>query len=329
MKDYYIIRGGRLRREENTLYLEFPEGEKKAIPVNDVRSIHILGEMDFNTKLLIFLSQHGIPIHIYNYYGYYSGSFYPREKLLSGFLLVRQVQHYIEPEKRLKIAKEIVGGAIHNILSNLHYYKKQGKPVDEFIDFITKEGQRLKDVNSVAEAMGLEGRCRENYYGSFKHFLREGFEIEKRTRMPPHNMINCLISFGNSLLYGTILTEIYHTQLTPTISYLHEPGERRYSLALDLSEIFKPILIDRLVFSLINNRMVKEEQFFEELNGCYLKDSGKKLFITEYEKRLSSTVMHKGLKRHVSYKRLIRLECYKLIKHLLGEGSYTALKAPM
>ena len=139
-------------------------------------------------------------------------------------------------------------------------------------------------------------------------------------------MMNCLISFGNSLLYGTVLTEIYHTQLTPTVSYLHEPGERRYSLALDISELFKPIIVDKVVFTLINNRMIKEEHFIEELNGCYLKDSGKKLFIIEYEKKLNTTVMHRGLRRHVSYQRLIRLECYKLIRHLLGEGPYVAIR---
>lgn len=326
MRDYYLLRGGRLRREENTLYVETPSGEKRAIPINDVRSIHVLGETDFNTKLLTFLGQHGIPLHIYNYYGYYFGSFYPRERLLSGFLLVKQVEHYLDQEKRLRIAKEMVGGAIHNILSNLYYYKKQGKLAEDIIGKISEEAKKLAEARSVEEAMGIEGRCREHYYSSFKYFIREGFELEKRTRMPPHNTMNCLISFGNSLLYGTVLTEIYHTQLTPTISYLHEPGDRRYSLALDLSEIFKPIIVDRVIFTLINNRIIKDEHFIEELNGCYLKDSGKKVFISEYEKKLNTTIMHKGLKRHVTYQRLIRLECYKLVRHLLGERSYVALR---
>src|SRR5205823_1423769 len=110
-------------------------------------------------------------------------------------------------------------------------------------------------VEPVLLIMGVEGRSRDTYYSSFSSFLREGFEFDKRTKMPPQNMLNCLISFGNSLMYASILTEIYHTQLTPTVSYLHEPGERRYSLALDISEVFKPIIVDRVIFNLINNRI--------------------------------------------------------------------------
>ena len=113
-------------------------GEKKSLPINDVYSIHLLGEIDLNTKLIVFMNQHGIPLHFYNYYGYYSGSFYPKEKQVSGFLVVKQVQHYLDLEKRLSIAKEFVNSAIHNILTNLEHYEKNGKEVS----FISKQNQR-------------------------------------------------------------------------------------------------------------------------------------------------------------------------------------------
>jgi CRISPR-associated protein Cas1 len=122
MRDYYIFKNGRLRRNENTVEFENSTGEKKSIPVNDVYSMHLFGEIDLNTKLIVFINQYGIPLHLYNYYGYYSGSFYPREKLLSGFLIVKQVEHYLDLQKRLIIAKEFV-----NILANLEHYKKTGK----------------------------------------------------------------------------------------------------------------------------------------------------------------------------------------------------------
>jgi CRISPR-associated protein Cas1 len=141
-------------------------------------------------------------------------------------------------------------------------------------------------------------------------------------------MLNSLISFGNSLMYATVLTEVYHTQLTPTVSYLHEPGERRYSLALDISEVFKPIIVDRVIFNLINNRIIKqEEDFLEELNFCYLNDNGRRKFLSEYQKKLDTTVYNSRLKRNISYQRLIRIECFKLIKHLLGEKPYVGLKS--
>lgn len=327
MRDYYIFKSGRIRRNENTVEFENANGEKKSLPINDIYCIHLFGEIDLNTKLIVFMNQHGIPLHFYNYYGYYSGSFYPREKLLSGFLIVKQVEHYIDPQKRLPIAKEFVSTAINNILANLEHYKKNGKDVTHFIDRIKEENVAIESVSSVPELMGIEGRVRDIYYSSFDSFLRGGFEFEKRTRMPPQNMLNSLISFGNSLMYATVLTEIYHTQLTPTVSYLHEPGERRYSLSLDVSEVFKPLIVDRVIFNLINNRIIKEEHFLEELNLCYLNEQGRRTFLAEYQKKLDTTLNNARLKRNISYQRLIRIECFKLVKHLLGEKDYRGLRS--
>lgn len=327
MRDYYIFKSGRIRRNENTVQFETSAGEKKSLPVNDIYCIHLFGEIDLNTKLVVFLNQQGIPLHFYNYYGYYSGSFYPREKLLSGFLIVKQVEHYIDPQKRLEIAKEFVSTALHNILANLEHYKKNGKGVSGFMDKIEGEQAAIENCKDISELMGIEGRSRDVYYSSFGAFLRPGFEFEKRTRMPPENMLNSLISFGNSLMYATTLTEIYHTQLTPTVSYLHQPGERRFSLALDISEVFKPLIVDRVIFNLINNRIIKEEHFVEELNYCYLNELGRRTFLVEYQKKLDATINNPKLKRNTSYQRLVRIECFKLVKHLLGEKAYRGLRA--
>ena len=325
-RSYYLLKSGRLRRKENTLYLETGR-EKIPIPVTNVKAIYAFGELDVNSKLLVFLSQNRIPMHFFNYYGYYSGSFYPREYLPSGLLLVKQVEHYLDNERRLEIAREIIKAASHNILKNLAHYRKHGKDVGGTMEAIEKERAQIDLANDVQELMGIEGRIRDHYYRSFNTILREGFEFEKRVKRPPDNMINCLISFGNSLLYTNTLSEIYHTQLNPTISYLHEPGERRFSLSLDLSEIFKPVIADRIIFKLVNNRMIDEDHFLEELNLCYLNEKGRRAFISEYDEKLRTTIKHPALKRNVSYQRLIRLECYKLIKHLLGDKPYEAFRA--
>lgn len=325
-RNYYILKSGRLKRKENTVYLETGSG-KIPIPINDINAIFALGELDINSKLLVFLAQNRIPVHFFNYYGFYSGSFYPREYLVSGSLLVKQVEHYMVPEKRLTLAKEFVSSACHNILKNLAHYQKHGKPVDEVIRAIEREQEGIGSVSRIDELMSVEGRIRDHYYRSFNSFLREGFEFERRVKRPPDNMINCLISFGNSVLYTTVLTEIYHTQLNPTISYLHEPSERRFSLSLDLSEIFKPILVDRVIFKLVNNQMLGEEHFLEELNFCYLNELGRRVFLTEWDEKLRTTIKHPSLNRKVSYQQLIRLECYKLMKHLLGDKPYEAFRA--
>jgi CRISPR-associated protein Cas1 len=325
-RNYYLVRSGRLRRKQNTLYLE-SGGEKIPMPVNQVLSLYAFGELDLNSKLLVFLAQNHIPVHFFNYYGYYSGTYYPREPLQSGMLVVKQAEHYLSREKRLQLAREFIRAASHNLLRNLSHYQKHGKEVDGFIRQIEGERELIDDADDVLELMGVEGRIRDHYYRSFDAILRGGFKLEHRVKRPPDNMVNCLISFGNSLLYTTVLTELYHTQLNPTISYLHEPGERRFSLSLDLSEIFKPVIVDKIIFKLINNQVVKKKHFLKELNFCYLNEKGRRLFLSEYDARLRTTIKHKALGRKVSYQRLIRLECYRLIKHLLGERKYEGFKA--
>ncbi len=259
-------------------------------------------------------ARNGIPVHFFNYYGYYNGTFYPRESLLSGDLIIKQSIFYIEKDKRLELAKLFVEGSAKNIQKVLSYYKIENQ-IEE-----TLKG--LKQTKKITEILNVEGRIRAEYYTKFDEILPEKFHMEGRSRQPPKNMINSLISFGNSMMYSTVLTELYNTQLNPTISYLHEPSERRFSLSLDLSEIFKPFFVDRLIFYLVNKKMIKEEHFNQDLNCCLLNDKGRNIFINEYNKRLEKTIKHKDLNKKVSYQRLIRLEAYKIKKHILGIKKY-------
>ncbi len=149
----------------------------------------------------------------------------------------------------------------------------------------------------------------------------------QRNKQPPSNEVNALISFINSLCYTLCLDMIHHTQLNPTISFLHQPGTRRYSLALDIAEIFKPILVDRLIFSLLNKKQVQHNDFDFKLNYCLLKDTGRKTVVKAWDEKLNETIKHRSLGRNVSYKHLVKLECYKLSKHILGIEEYKPFKA--
>ncbi|MGC8654819.1 MAG: CRISPR-associated endonuclease Cas1 [Candidatus Kryptoniota bacterium] len=337
--------------DENT---ELTPKPKKVIPVEDIESIYIFGEISFNTKFLTFASQNQIPIHVFNYYGYYSGSYYPREFLNSGFLLVKQVEHYVRNEDRMRLARKFVIGAAQNLLRNLKYYNspsRTGKskaseegmkgvvpvedktginddsafalhPLTDQIDGIESLIPLIEKAGNIQELMAIEGNIRQVYYAAFEPILGYDFEFKKRIKRPPNNAVNALISFGNSMVYTAVLGEIYKTQLSPLISYLHEPGERRFSLALDIAEIFKPILADRTIFKVLNKRIIQENDFDKRLNYAYLKEGGRKSFVKEFDERLQTTIQHRGLRKSVSYRSLIRLECYKLVKHLLGEKEY-------
>ncbi len=321
-KDYYVLSSGRLKRKENTLYFEDGNNNRRALPIEQIDTLHVFGEVDLNTKFLSYISEYGIVVNFYNYYGYYTGSFYPRKKNVSGFLLVKQSEHYLKKDKRLYLAKCFVDSARHQIRRNLRNYNNVP---EEILDSIDRENIDCADEIDVL--MGTEGRIRNNYYKAFNYFLKEEFRMEKREKRPPVDPINALISFGNSLMYTTVLGQIYSTQLDPTISYLHEPSSKRFSLSLDLAEIFKPLIIDPLIFYVINNRIIDIDDFDTVDGICMLNEGGKRRFISEYEKKLEVTVRHRKLNRSVSYKSFIRIECYKLIKYFIGDELYKPLKA--
>jgi CRISPR-associated protein Cas1 len=302
------------------------EIQKKYIPIENVDSIFCFGEVKFNSRFLNFLTQNNISLHIFNYYGFYSGSYYPREYLNSGDLLIRQSEFYLDKEKRLELAMEFVRGAAFNILKNLRYYLNRGSDLSSEINNIEALTACIDGMPDVPNLMGVEGNIRQIYYSCWTKIMNKEIDFERRVKRPPDNMINALISFGNMIVYTTCLSEIYRTQLNPLIGYLHEPGERRYTLSLDIAEIFKPIITDRIIFKVINQNMIGEENFSSKFNYCVMNESAKKIFVKEFDDKLKTVINHRALGRNVSYRRLIRLECYKLIKHLLGEKKYEAFK---
>lgn len=323
---FYVFKDGDLRRKDNNIEIRTIEGDKKNLKAEVTDEIYLFGEVGMNTKLLNFLSQQKIIMHIFNYYGFYSGTFYPRESNVSGFLLVNQVKKYDNQDSRIKLAKEILKAAAYNIYRNLRYYNGRGIELDTPMADIQSLTNRLNLANSINELMGVEGNIRKIYYSTWNSIVKQEIDFHKRVKRPPDNMINSLISFVNSLIYTTVLSEIYKTQLNPTISYLHEPGIKRFSLCLDIAEIFKPLIGDRMIFSLLNKNQITEDDFEEDSNYLYLKESAKKIILMEYDSRLKRTIAHRDLGREVSYRYLIRLECYKLIKDIIGEKEYSGFR---
>jgi len=343
-RPYYIFSNGRLRRSQNTLRLERaggertpgadpddygtpsgePTGEKVPFPIESVESLYLMGEIDVNAKLVTFLAQNEVPAFFFDYYGNYTAALYPREHLLSGRLKVAQVKHHLCSEQRLRLARAFVAAACYNILRVLKYYgsRLDGEAackVRAAMEEIEARASAVPQAPDVPTLMGLEGAARSSYYRAWPALLGKAgaaFPFDRRERQPPSNELNALISFGNSLCYTVCLRQLYHTALDPTVSYLHEPGDRRFSLALDLAEVFKPLLVDRAIFRLIKTRQIQPKHFEERLGGTYLKERGRKVFTEHWDERLRQTITHRRLGRKVSYERLARLEGYKLVRHL-------------
>lgn len=321
-KTIYIFNDGEIHRKDNTIYFEGADG-KKFLPVEDIGEICVMGEVGTSKKFLEFCTSNQIVVHYFNYHEYYVGSYYPREHYNSGYMILNQAGNYLDINKRRFLAFKFIEGSALNIINVLKYYANREKSVGNNMDNIVQLLKKLDANMDIEQMMAIEGNIRESYYAAFDNILENStFSFDVRSKRPPLNKMNSLISFGNSLLYTTVLSEIYNTHLDPRIGYLHSTNNRRFTLNLDIAEVFKPIIVDRIIFTLIGKKMIQAKHFNKNLNSVLLNEEGMKIFISLYEEKLQSVFMHNELGRNVSYRRLIRMELYKLEKHLISEKNY-------
>lgn len=319
----YIFSMGELKRKDNSIAFK---NEKRSfyIPVQDTRELYCMNEVSFNTKFLDFISRAGITLHLFNYHGNYSGTFYPKEHLVSGNLTIKQSLCFLQ--KRLIVAKAIVDAIRVNIYEVLYHYFRHGKKeLKVFLDWLKYDAKNfLSKELKIEQILFIEGQIWSRFYDSFKYFLPEDFLMNKRIKRPPDNPMNALVSFGNTILYTKTISSIYETHLNQTISFLHSPREGRFSLSLDISEAFKPIIVYKTIFDLVGRKKLQVIKHFDKkVNYALLNEDGKKIFLDAFETRINETFMHPKLKRKVSYKHCIKLDGYKLIKFILEDKQFT------
>ena len=321
-KPFYITRPAVVVRKQNTIFV-VGKDFKKPIPVEHISDVYCHAPVTVKSGAMFYLSKHGVPEHYFDKYGYYRGTFWPKEHYVSGYVKIQQMRYYIDERKRLEIAREMAQGIVWNLMKVLRYYENR-KGIQERTGKLKAIYKALNGSDSINNVISLESNAWIELYNAIPEIT--GMEFEGRTRRPPQDEINAVISSANNILYGATITEIYNTYLDPSISYLHEPLERRFSLALDVADIFKPLLSIRLVFRMFNRNMFGESDFEYLGDAVYLSDRGKRKLLQEWDKTLYMTVRHRTLKSKVTYRRLIRLELYKLVKHVIGDKKYESFK---
>ena len=312
----YIFSMGSLKRKDNSIAFKNEKGWFY-IPIEDTRELYCMNEVSFNTKFLDFIAKAGICVHFFNYYGNYSGTFYPKKQLISGNLTIKQSQAFLN--HREIIAKEIVQGIANNIHEILYHYYRHGKSeLKIYLDWLRNSVVKLLEkVEDIKQILFVEGQIWLRFYDSFHYFLPKDFIMNRRVKRPPDNPMNTLVSFGNTLLYTKTISAIYNTHLNQSISFLHEPSEGRFSLSLDICEVFKPILVFRTIFELVGRRKLQVTKHFDKsLNYALLNEDGKRIFVEAFETRINESFKHTKLKRLTTYKNAIKLDGYKLIKML-------------
>ena len=311
VETYYLLKSGTLSKSSNSLILK-NEVENFEIPLEAVDSLMIFGNVTFTTPALSLLSEKKIPAILFSERGWYITSFLPENYLQSGIVLAKQVEHQVDYNKRMYIARKIVIGAAKNMRKVTARLGVEKSSVLE---------TQINSAKSIQELMGIEGNIHIRYLEILDTRLRNKFKINSRSRRPPGNYSNSMMSYLYSVLYGTVAAEIFGTHLSPSVSYLHELSERRSSLALDIAEIFRPIFCDRTILRLINLKIIDEGDFVSE-GGVFLNEKGKRKVLQEFDKKMQETTYVSSLRRKVSNRRLIRLELYKLERHVLGDTEF-------
>ncbi len=291
-------------------------GEKKYIPVETVEGIFSFGTIHFNSKFLYFLSRYSIPLYCFTHHGNFAGAFLPPKELLSGNLMILQVQRYAELRERMIIGRSLTVSALTNMRRSLVYYagrkEMDAKPAETLKDL----RRHAEDAGSVDELLGIEGTGKRLYYSMWETIFDRPFTFPARKKHPAPDPVNSLISYGNAILYAACLHEIYKTKLYPEIGFIHQPGDNRFSLALDLADVFKPVIVDRAIFSLINRKVISPEDFVCKDGSCMIGKDAKLAYITLLREKFDTPVEIRGEDKRMTYRRIIRNDCYKLAEHI-------------
>ena len=322
-----IISDGILRQKDYSIAFE-TDSEDADIPLESIDVINIYSDVVFDSGFLKKALQNGIEINVFEKSGSFIGTFTPFTSLKSPRLTTEQLKAYYDEEHRLEIAREIVLGEIHNLRLNIRYYNKQN-PSAYFEKTIEKTYEIVSDIKADADYEALllmEAKVRGLYYSCFDMFIEnEAFIFEKRSRKPPKNEINAMISFGNMVLYNLVATEINKSSLDIRIGYLHATNNRKTSLNLDIAEMFKPLIVDRVIFTLVNRNLINKHHFERSENGVVMLNAeGKRIFLKALYEKLNTVITEKGKK--MSYRSLIKAEVLKLSGCIRENKKYVSFK---
>ena len=327
--NYHLVNDGILTRKDFTVLFENEDG-KHYLPVETVDSLNIYSNVVLTGEFLKYAAEKKININIFDKHGTYIGEYISNSLRGSTKSLLKQASCYVDDSRRLSIAKTIIMAAAHNMRENVRYYKRRKKleKLNDAEQALSDGIRSMNEARTVEELMLAEARTRQKYYSAMAVIISDSeFEFKQRTKRPPKDEVNAMISFGNTILYNRIATEIYKSHLDIRISFLHSANNRAESLNLDIAEIFKPIIVDRTIFTIINRGMLDKRihfQYMPEVDGIYLSKAGREIFLRILEEKLYQKIECDGQK--ISYDTLIRREIKNLQNHIEKDEKYKAFK---
>ncbi len=321
-RPFHVYSHAQVARNGNIVAIQ-ADDRTQFVPIESVSEFYMFGEVNTSKRFLELSSKHGVLVHYFNDYGHYVGTYYPLVHYSSGYMLLQQVAAYMDETKRMDLAARFVSGSIRNMANVLSYYSELGADVDAQLQACNAAIDQVRIQDSSEGLMALLVNTKETYYHAFDAILASS-EFSYKTKRPnvERNRLDALIRLGHAYIYSAVLCEIYKTRLDPRIGYLNATHFRGFSLNLDVGEVFKPIIVDRCIFDVVSEGVINPSSFIEQSEGVRLSEVGWPTFVGELDKRLDATVQGKPPGKGVTYRRLIRLELYKIEKHLMEDQEY-------
>ena len=317
------------------------EGDRvlQEVRTGDVTHVALFGNIQISTQAVQLLCEKEIPV------GYFSmgGWFYGLTRghgMTNVFTRIEQFRQAEDPLRCLALARRMVQGKIRNqrtLLMRLH--------VEAPAPVLARLKQAAHDVlraSNLAELLGMEGAAAALYFQHFSGMIKvESGEIDelpgledltktpeppvftfdfvRRTRRPPTDPVNALLSLAYSLLAKDCTIAALAVGLDPYVGFYHQPRYGRPALALDLMEEFRPLIAESTVLTAINNRMLRKSHFVQAGDAVNLTPAGRKIFFQAYEQRMNALITHPIFDYRVSYRRVLELQTRLLARHLTGE----------
>ncbi len=355
MPTLYLIEDRTLvrRDSEDCLLVQIPERRGKdglaptparneRIPLVKVDDVVVMGEVTLTASALHLLLDRNIEINFLSHYGKFKGRLSPPFSK-NALLRLAQYRAHADMSRRCKLARQFVIGKLSNQRQRLQRYNRtQSNPevsqgIGRIADLLSQlaalplnkaetgkplvSGDQGIEGTPLETILGMEGAGSAAYFSCFGKLLAnpEQWPFVGRIKRPPTDPVNSLLSFGYSLLTNQVASAVQLVGLDHYVGYLHSSVYGRPALALDIMEEFRPIIVDSVVLTLLNHRMLTADDFVVELGAYRLKDQRRKVFFTQFEERLNEEVTHPIFGYKVKYRRCIELQVRLVAKFLTGE----------
>ncbi|MBC7227416.1 MAG: type I-D CRISPR-associated endonuclease Cas1 [Thermoflexales bacterium] len=339
---YLTEDGAKVTREADCLVVHLPENkdqgrprQKIRIPLIRVSQVVVFGNVTLTTPALWALLEQRAEICFCTGRGRFLGHLTPPMGKNS---LVRLEQHraHNDPTRSFLLARNFVQAKLANMRTMLlrANRKREDAEIGKAADHIGALLEQLKGIEpdgtvpdpsrpqagtAYGRLLGIEGAGTGAYFGVFGRLLRDDWGFPGRQKRPPPDPVNALLSFGYVVLMNHVASAVHIVGLDPYVGFLHSSQYGKPALALDVMEPFRPLIVDSVVLTLLNNRALKREDFVEELGSWRLTDEARRLFLTKLEERLDTEVEHPVLEYKATYRRALELEVRLLAKGLMGE----------